>query len=116
MSFKDMSKQQLAELKENLQKQYDDFKSRNLNLDMSRGKPSAEQLDLSTGLCDCVDYVTYSKNGGIDCRNYGCIDGLPEVRQMFADMLGVNADNVILGGNSSLNVMFDCISQGYTHG
>ena len=50
MSFKDMSKQQLAELKEDLQKQYDDFKSRNLNLDMSRGKPSAEQLDLSTGL------------------------------------------------------------------
>ena len=75
-----------------------------------------EQLDLSTGLCDCVDYETYSKNGGIDCRNYGCIDGLPEVRQMFADILGVSADSVILGGNSSLNVMFDCISQGYTHG
>lgn len=116
MSYKDLSKDQLESLKQDLEKQYDEFKSRNLKLDMSRGKPSCEQLDLSTGLCDCVDYETYSKNGGIDCRNYGCIDGLPEVRQMFADMLGVSADDVILGGNSSLNVMFDCISQGYTHG
>lgn len=116
MQFKDMSKEELCSLKNDLQKQYDEFKSRGLSLDMSRGKPSPEQLDLSTGLCDCVDYETYSKNGGIDCRNYGCIDGLPEVRQMFADILGVSADSVILGGNSSLNVMFDCISQGYTHG
>ena len=117
MSFKDMSKQQLAELKENLQKQYDDFKSRNLNLDMSRGKPSPTQLGVSVGLMDVINSDSDMKSEcGIDCRNYGCLDGIPEVKRLMAEMMGTTEDHIFIGGNASLTLMFDTVSRAYTHG
>jgi len=97
--------------------EYNAFKSKGLKLDMSRGKPAPDQLDLSERLLTAV-----AANGdcfsadGTDCRNYGLLDGLPEVKKLFADMLGVNPSNIIVGGNSSLNLMFDVLSRAMTHG
>ena len=116
MAFKDLSVTELKKLQAQLEEQYIDFKSRSLKLDMSRGKPAPDQLGLSEKLLSCIDYKKYMENGGIDCRNYGGIDGLPEMKKIFADILGVSSSNIIVGGNSSLNMMFDCISQGMTKG
>lgn len=97
--------------------EYNEFKSKGLKLDMSRGKPAPDQLDLSERLLTAVATSgdCFSENG-TDCRNYGVLDGLPEVKKLFAEMLGVNPSNIIVGGNSSLNLMFDMISRAMTHG
>ena len=117
MFYREFSKEELLKEKESLQKLYDDFKSLNLNLDMSRGKPSPKQLDISMELLDSVKFEdAYKSQNGFDCRNYGVLEGIDECRQLFADVLGVNKDNIIVGGNSSLNMMFDVISQAMTHG
>ncbi len=116
MAFKDLSAEELSRLKEQLEQKYNEFQSRNLNLDMSRGKPAPDQLKLSEGISSCSDYASYKEATGTDCRNYGGIDGLPEMKQIFADILEMDASNIIIGGNSSLNMMFDCISQGMTKG
>lgn len=82
-----------------------------LNLNMARGKPSKEQLDLSLPMLDTInsksDFIGEDK---MDCRNYGLLNGITECRKLFADILGVDAENVIVGGSSSLNMMFDTIS------
>lgn len=117
MFYREYSKEELLKEKESLQKLYDDFKSLNLSLDMSRGKPSPKQLDISMELLDSVKFEdAYKSQNGFDCRNYGVLEGIDECRQLFADVLGVNKDNIIVGGNSSLNMMFDVISQAMTHG
>lgn len=117
MFYREYSKEELLKEKESLQKLYDDFKSLNLSLDMSRGKPSPKQLDISMELLDSVKFEdAYKSQDGFDCRNYGVLEGIEECRQLFADVLGVNKDNIIVGGNSSLNMMFDVISQAMTHG
>ena len=108
-----MSAEQRRELLEKLQKQYLDFQAKGLKLDMSRGKPGADQLDLSVDMLSISEFRTES---GTDCRNYGMPDGLPEVKQLFADLLEVAPENIIVGGNSSLNMMFDKISSAMTHG
>lgn len=97
--------------------EYNSFAARGLNLNMARGKPSAEQLDLSSQLLNIVDKSenVYSLHK-VDCRNYGGLDGLDESKILFANMLGVPAQNVIVGGNSSLNLMFDFIAQGMLTG
>lgn len=89
-----------------LQQRYNEFKARNLKLDMTRGKPSSEQLDLAMGLLDCKDYKAAD---GTDCRNYGGVDGLPEAKALFAEYLEVGLPEVIIGGNSSLALMHDLI-------
>ncbi|GHU53048.1 aminotransferase [Clostridia bacterium] len=81
-------------------------------LDISRGKPSPEQLDLTMGLFDYRDY----KSVGGDCRNYGMLDGIPEAKKLFGDMLGCSAKNTIVCGNSSLNIMYYLLSLAMTHG
>ncbi|NSW91538.1 MAG: aminotransferase [Firmicutes bacterium] len=111
-----MDTAQLEAIKEKLQVRYDNFKNQNLKLDMSRGKPGADQLDLSMGIFDCMGAECYKALDGTDCRNYGINDGIPEAKKLFADILEVSTDEVIVGGNSSLNMMFDTIAYAMTHG
>lgn len=111
-----MSAAQLREEKESLTRRYEEFQSKGLSLDMSRGQPCTEQFDLSDGLLTVLQEGGQCQNGNIDCRNYGVVDGLPQLKALFAEILDVDPKNVIVGGNSSLNMMFDVISQGMTHG
>ena len=84
---------------------------------MSRGKPSAAQLDLSMGMMDILNSTTDLKcAAGVDCRNYGILDGIDEAKELLADMTEVSKDNIIIYGNSSLNIMYDTISRSVTHG
>lgn len=94
-----------------LRRRYDEFRARGLSLDMTRGKPCGEQLDLSAGLLDCLGPDDYRAADGTDCRNYGGLDGLPEAKKLFADYLGVGPDEIIVGGNSSLSFMHDMVVQ-----
>ena len=110
----------LEELKELLASEkaaYEKFKEKGIKLDMSRGKPSLEQLALSEGLLDCIktNEDCYAADG-TDCRNYGQVMGLPEARKLMGDIMGAPADQVIVCGNASLTIMFDTISRAFTHG
>lgn len=112
-TYASMGKEQLEGLYCELKEQYDSWKSKNLKLDMSRGKPGADQLELSNEMMNHNEYRTAT---GVDCRNYGIMDGVPEIKRIFADLMGVQPENVIVGGNSSLTMMFDKISSSVTHG
>lgn len=117
MQYNDMSKEELLALKESLNKEYAKAKAKGLALDMSRGKPSAKQLDVSLGLLDTINSSSDLKAlDGTDCRNYGVLDGIPEAKKLMADMMGTTPDHVIVYGNASLNIMYDQISRAYTHG
>ena len=117
MQYNDMSKEELLALKESLNKEYAEAKAKGLALDMSRGKPSAKQLDVSLGLLDIINSSSDLKAlDGTDCRNYGVLDGIPEAKKLMADMMGTTPDHVIVYGNASLNIMYDQISRAYTHG
>ena len=117
MQYNDMSKEELLTLKESLNKEYAEAKAKGLALDMSRGKPSAKQLDVSLGLLDTINSSSDLKTlDGTDCRNYGVLDGIPEAKKLMADMMGTTPDHVIVYGNASLNIMYDQISRAYTHG
>lgn len=116
-SFKDMSKQELEAVREQLQAEYDGYKAENLKLNMARGIPGKEQLELSMGLLDSVNSSTdLTGINGADYRNYGILDGIPEAKQLFADLFDVTTDQIIVGGNSSLTLMFDTISSAMAHG
>ena len=110
--YKDMTSAELQAEKAELEKRYNDFKAKGLKLDMSRGKPGSDQLDLSKGLNDVADYT----ENGVDLRNYGMMDGTPACKKLFADLMQVKPENVIVGPNASLTLMFDYISQCFTHG
>ena len=116
-AYKDLSREELLEIKKKLEKEFDKVRVQGLHLDMSRGKPSKAQLDLSMGMMDVLtsdsDLVCIE---GVDCRNYGVIDGIKEAKQLFADMMEVPKDNIIIFGNSSLNVMYDTVARAMTHG
>lgn len=112
MLYSEMNKDRLLQEKKELKKRYDAFKARGLQLDMSRGKPGKDQLDLSTGIYDVKNYIA----DGLDVRNYGMLDGIPSCKKLFADLLDVDAKNVIIGPNASLTLMFDYVCQCYTHG
>mgnify|MGYP002466691217 FL=1 len=117
MQYNDMSKEELLALKESLNKEYAEAKSKGLALDMSRGKPSAKQLDVSLGLLDTINSSSDLKAlDGTDCRNYGVLDGIPEAKKLMADMMGTTPDHVIVYGNASLNIMYDQVSRSYAHG
>lgn len=111
-TYAEMSREELLSEKASLEERYNEFKARGLKLDMSRGKPCNEQLDLSVALNDVKDYVS----DGVDVRNYGMLDGIPSCKKLFADLMGVKPENVIVGPTSSLNLMYDYVSQCYTHG
>lgn len=112
-----MTKQELAQRVSDLKAAYAAYQARDLALDMSRGKPSTEQLDLTAELLSCVNTRDgFCTEAAFDTRNYGLIDGIPEMKALFSDLLGIPADNLIIGGNSSLNLMFDYIAQAYSTG
>ena len=111
-TYQEMTKDELLREQESLLARYKAFQAKGLQLDMSRGKPCKEQLDLSVGMNDVKDYVS----GGVDVRNYGILDGIASCKQLFAELLEVPAENVIIGPNESLTLMFDFICQCYTHG
>ena len=116
-AYKDLSKEELLELKSGLEAQFEEVKAKGLKLDMSRGKPSADQLNLSMGMMDTLTSgVDLTCEDGVDCRNYGGLDGIDEAKQLLADMMEVPKDNVIIFGNSSLNVMYDTVARALTHG
>lgn len=116
-SLKQMGKAELLQLKAELEKSFEDTKGKGLNLDMSRGKPSVAQLDMTMGIMDVLNNSSnmYAENN-IDCRNYGVLDGIPEAKKLMADIMEVSYENVIVCGNASLNIMYDTISRSMTHG
>lgn len=116
-SYQEMSKEELLKEKENLEAVYKNYANSGLQLDMSRGKPSAEQLDLSMGMMDVLNSSTdLSCEDGMDCRNYGVLDGIQEAKELLGDMIECPPDNIIIYGNSSLNVMFDTVARSMIHG
>ena len=110
--FTKLNKKELLEIKNTLDLQYQEFKKQDLKLDMSRGKPCSEQLDLSMPILD----VKQHSIDNIDCRNYGVLEGLPSIRKLFAQLLEVNEKNVIIGGTSSLTLMYDYLAQAMLFG
>ena len=116
-AYKDMTREQLLEEKAALEKQFAEIKAQNLKLDMSRGKPAKAQLELSNGMMDVLNSKSdMTCEAGVDCRNYGIMDGIPEARRLLADMSEVPEKNILIYGNSSLNVMFDTVSRAMTMG
>ena len=116
-AYKEMSREELLALKEELAHQYEDVKAKGLKLDMSRGKPAASQLDMEMDFLDVLNSASGVKTeAGVDCRNYGLLDGIPEAKKLMADMLGVTADQVIVCGNASLNIMYDTIARSMIFG
>ena len=115
--YLDCSEAELKALLSEATAEHEAFKALELSLDMSRGKPCKDQLSLSMGL---LDKVTSHDNpiaeGNIDCRNYGGPDGIPEAKRLFAQILGCEEEKVIIGGSSSLNMMFDFIAQAMISG
>ena len=115
--YEEMTREELLALRKELKAKYHDFQGRDLRLDMSRGKPSVDQLDLSMGMMDVLssnDDLTCED--GTDCRNYGGLKGIDEAKELLGDMMEVNPSTIIIYGNSSLNVMYDTISRAMTHG
>ena len=114
--FTTLGANELQGLKAELEKRYSDFQSRNLSLDMTRGKPSSQQLDLSLGMLDCITKEHIKANDGTDCRNYGILDGIPEAKELFAQYMEVSPEETIIGGNSSLQLMHDTVISALVHG
>lgn len=110
-SYLSMSAAELQAELESVKKEYEEIKAQGLSIDMSRGKPGADQLDISDGMLKVLDDGDFKCESGLDVRNYGMLDGIPECKKLFADLLEVKPENVIVGGNSSLSLMFDFVSQ-----
>ena len=107
--FSKLSQSELEGIRRELEERYAAFQARNLKLNMARGKPGAEQLDISDSILESANPKFAAD--GTDCRNYGGLEGLPEMRAFFGEVLGINPDNIIIGGNSSLNLMYDAMSR-----
>lgn len=116
-SYRNMNTQQLNDQFDCVKQQYEKIKSTNLDLNMARGKPAPLQLDLSMSMLTDTSLISeFKSENGFDCRNYGLLDGIPEAKKLFAEIFSVDKDMVLVGGNSSLNMMFDVIAQGMTTG
>ena len=114
--IKTLGAQQRKAALDALKTRYQEFQARKMNLDMTRGKPCPEQLDLSAGLMDCLGRKDFKATDGSDCRNYGGLDGLPEAKHLFAEYLEVSPDELIIGGNSSLGLMHDAMTWAFIFG
>jgi len=114
--YTQMTKEELQLELEGLKNKYNEFKQMNLKLDMSRGKPCPEQLDLAEELLTVIGNSSDCYAGDTDCRNYGVLDGIPEMKALFSEMMGIPAKNIIVGGSSSLSLMFDAISRAMIFG
>ncbi len=110
-SYLSMSQAELSAEFEIVKKEFDELKSQGLSIDMSRGKPGADQLDISDGMLKVFDGSDFKCESGVDVRNYGLLDGIPEAKRLFAELLEVKPENIIVGGNSSLSMMYDYVAQ-----
>lgn len=116
-AYNTMTKEELTALHDELVAQYEDAKGKGLKLDMSRGKPTPAQLDMGMKLMDALTSESeMTSESGMDTRNYGCLEGIPEARKLMADVLGVSPEYVLICGNASLNIMFDTVSRAMTFG
>lgn len=116
-SYKELSREELQQLKAELEKSYEEAKGKGFALDMSRGKPSAAQLDMTMGILDAVNSSSSVKTeAGADCRNYGLVDGIPEAKKLLGDILCVPAEQMIVCGNASLTIMYDTVSRAMLRG
>lgn len=112
-TYAEMTKEQLQEEESRLHRIYKEYQDKGLKLDMSRGKPSTEQLDLAMELLNAIDAESFMQaENGLDTRNYGGLDGIPEAKRLMADMMEVRPEQVVVCGNSSLNTMYDMVSRG----
>ncbi len=115
--YAELNREELKSLKAELDTQFEEIKARGLSLDMSRGKPATDQLDISMDMMDVLHgNADLTCETGVDCRNYGVIDGIPEAKRLLGEISEVEPDDIIIYGNSSLNVMFDSIARSMTHG
>lgn len=115
--YHSMSKDELLIAKENAMNAYDLYMEKKLNLNMSRGKPNAKQLSLTMDMLkDSVQEEDYITDSNVDCRNYGVLDGITEAKKLFSEIIDVPQDCVFVGGNSSLNLMYDMVARAMTHG
>lgn len=116
-AYQELSREELLTLQSQLNAEYEEAKAKGLNLNMSRGKPAVSQLDMGMDIFDVFNGSSDMKtDSGIDTRNYGDMTGIPEAKQLMADMMGVKAENVIICGNASLTIMYDTVSRSVTHG
>ncbi len=116
-AYQELSKEELLSLKNQLEKEFEDVKGKGLKLDMSRGKPGISQLTLSMPMLDVISSASDMRTVlGNDTRNYGDLDGIGECRRLMADMMSVKKDNVVVCGNSSLNIMYDTVSRSMIKG
>jgi aspartate/methionine/tyrosine aminotransferase len=111
-----MDSRQVARRRQELLERYREFQLRKITLDMTRGKPCPDQLDLSAGLLDGLGRADYKAMDGSDCRNYGGLDGLPEAKALFSEYMGARPDELIIGGNSSLSLMHDAMTWAWVFG
>lgn len=117
MEYTSLKKSELEELYRKLQKQYKKYKDLGLSLDLSRGKPGKKQLDSLSGMLDVISTSEDCRSeAGIDCRNYGLLDGIPEAKRMFSELYGIPEKNIIVAGNSSLNLMYDTVARAMLYG
>ena len=117
MKFSQMSRAEQLALLQELRNEYEKEKAKGLSLDLSRGKPSPDQLDLMNDLFDSMDSsVNYYTEDGVDCRNYGLLTGIPEAKRLFSDLLNIPVENLIVAGNSSLNLMYDTVARAMLYG
>ena len=115
--YAQMSREELMAEKAALEAQFAEIKAKKLKLDMSRGKPSHDQIVLSDAMMDVLHSNSYfNDETGTDCRNYGVLRGIPEAKRLMGAMSEVDENDMIIFGNSSLNIMFDTVSRSYTHG
>ena len=115
--YAELSREELENEIALLKKEYQRFQGMGMHLNMSRGVPCKEQLDLSMGMMDVLDSDSdLTCEDGTDCRNYGALTGIDEARELLGDMMENNPKDIIIYGNSSLNVMYDTVSRAYTHG
>ena len=115
--YSEWTREELTLEKEKLEAKFEEIKAKGFQLDMSRGKPASAQLHISDGMLDVLDSkADLNSINGMDCANYGQMDGIPEAKALFAELMEVKPENVIVYGNSSLSIMYDTISRSYTHG
>lgn len=114
--FNQLNRRQRQDIKLELAARYREFQTRNISLDMTRGKPCPEQLDLALEMLNCVNSSNYLARGGLDCRNYGGLDGLAEAKELFARYLAVAPTELMIGGNSSLAMMHDTLMRAMLKG